>query len=121
MIGVLPPLGGSLDDFTRTGQVERVLEHYLPAYLERFARVRLFSYRKERLEDYTDDPELRARVVLVGASPRLPRRVAAATLGAGRWRGPLQACAVVRVLQAPGAVPALLAGARYVCTSVNSG
>jgi glycosyltransferase involved in cell wall biosynthesis len=116
VLGVLPALGGSLADLARSGQAERVLDHYLPAYLERFARVRWFSYRTETLEEYTDDRELRARVEVVSASPRLPRRVAAATLGAGPWRRALRGCGVVRVLQAPGAVPALLAGARYVCT-----
>jgi glycosyltransferase involved in cell wall biosynthesis len=116
VIGVLPGLGGSLGDLARTGQVDRVLEHYLPAYLDRFARVRWFSYEPETLAAFTDDRELRARVDVVAPARRGGRRVTAVELGVGHRRRLLRDCGVVRALHAPGAVPAMLAGARYVCT-----
>jgi glycosyltransferase involved in cell wall biosynthesis len=116
VIGVLPGLGSSLRDFERQGQLDRLLEYYFPAYLERFARVRWFTYEPEALDDFTDDRELRARVEVVAPVERVHRRARALALGRGAGRSPLRECAVARALQAPGALPAALAGTPYVAT-----
>jgi glycosyltransferase involved in cell wall biosynthesis len=115
-LGVLPALGGSLTDFRRHGQLDRLVSYYFPAYLEAFPRVRFFSHEPERWEEFTEDAALRGGVEVVAPERMLPRRLAALALAAGPRRSALRDCAVVRVLQAPGALPAALAGAPYVCT-----
>jgi len=115
LLGLLPALGGSLRDFARHGQEDRLLSYYFPAYLERFERVRFFSYENERLGEITTDRELLARVDVLPAAAAAPRRAGAVAHAAMNGRA-LRACGVVRVLQAPGALPAALAGARYVPT-----
>ena len=115
-LGVLPALGSSLADFRRHGQLDRLLSYYFPAYLEGFDRIRFFSYEPERLDEFTDDPTLRARIEVVAPQRRLPRRLAAASLAAGGRGRLLRACAIARVLQAPGALPAAFTRTPYVCT-----
>jgi glycosyltransferase involved in cell wall biosynthesis len=114
ILGVLPPLRGSLTDTDRQGQVSRLVDGYLAAYLRRFDRVRFFSYEPERIDQFTTDAELRRRVEVVAPSTRRGRKHALWLGTAGRSL--LRDCAVVRVLQAPGAVPALIARVPYVCT-----
>lgn len=117
ILGILPALGGSLHDLARHGQAQRFLRYYLPAYLEHWPRVRLFSYEPESVAEFTDDPELRERVEVVAVAAVGSRFARAARLaGQRRARRALRECDLVRVMQAPGALPALLAGAPYVCT-----
>jgi glycosyltransferase involved in cell wall biosynthesis len=115
-LGLLPPLGGSLSDLARTGQVERLLDYYFPAYLEVFETIRYFSYEPERLEAFTQDRELRRRVDVLAPQSRVPRHLRALSLGLGPGRKRLRECSLARAMQAPGAIPALLAGVPYVCT-----
>ena len=115
-IAVLPALGSSLSDHARHGQLDRLLTYYFPAYLERFRRIRFFSYEPERLEDFTDDVALRRNVELVTPTRVLPRRAAAVAIATGPRRAALRECVIARVLQAPGALPALLTRTPYVCT-----
>ncbi len=115
-LGVLPALGSSLGDFRRHGQLDRLLSYYFPAYLEGFDRIRFFSYEPERIEELTDDPALRAGIEIVAPKQLLPRRLAALALAAGPRRAALRGCVVARVLQAPGALPAVLTLTPYVCT-----
>jgi glycosyltransferase involved in cell wall biosynthesis len=116
ILGCIAGLGGSLTDLARHGQATRLLDYYLPAYLERFDRVRLFSWQDETLAAHTDDPQILGRVQIVAPARPLPRRIQAAALATGRSGALLRECDMVRVLQAPGAVVPMLAAARYVCT-----
>ncbi len=119
MLGILPPLGSGLRQLALAGQLSRFLGSYVPVYLEYFARVELFSYLDERLEDYTEDPELRARVRLHGWKGDAPATVRALALPFLR-RGVFRRCGVLRVLQVTGALPAIVAkrvyGIPYVTT-----
>jgi glycosyltransferase involved in cell wall biosynthesis len=116
LLGVLPPLGGSLTDLARHGQLERLLGYYFPAYLERFRAIRYFSYEPEELAAFTADRALLDRVAVVAPGRPTPRRVHAVLLGLGGRRRLLRECAVVRALHAPGALPAVLARVPFVCT-----
>lgn len=112
MLGILPPLGSGLRQLALAGQLSRFLGSYIPAYLERFAGVELFSYLNERLEDYTEDAELRARVRLHGWRGEAPTSVRALTLPF-LHRGAFRRCAVLRVMQVTGALPAIMAKRAY--------
>lgn len=111
ILGVLPPSGGSLASLERTGQRRRFIDHYLQTYARAFDRVYYFSYRDE--EDVL--PE---RCTLVpnrtGAGKGYGLRMPITHAGAFR------ACDVLRVMQAPGAHPAMMArflhGTPYVVT-----
>lgn len=117
LLGVLPPLGGSLTDLSRSGQIHRMLDHYLPAYLEGFARVRFFSFERETIAEFTEDRTLLRRVQVVPLGlPRRHRALRAAWSGAAARRRALRECAIVRALHTPGAVPAHVARCRFVCT-----
>ena len=117
LLGLLPPLGGSLTDLSRSGQLHRLLDHYLPAYLERFAAVRYFSFEQETVAQFTDDPSLRRRVEVVPlALPRRHRALRAAWSGAAGRRRALRECSIVRAFHTPGALPAHAARCRFVCT-----
>ena len=67
-VGILPALGSGLTDLRRTGQHERLLNYDLRHYCEAYDRVYYFSYFREALADFTRDPLLLDKVVL------LPRR-----------------------------------------------
>jgi glycosyltransferase involved in cell wall biosynthesis len=114
ILGILPGLRGSLSDADRQGQISRYVDSYLGAYLQRFDRVRFFSYEPERIEQFTDDRELRRRIEVI-APPEPRGRTHALWLGTA-GRSLFRDCTLLRVLQAPGAVPAVLARAVYVCT-----
>jgi glycosyltransferase involved in cell wall biosynthesis len=113
-LGLLPPLGGSLTSLQLTGQVARLVDYYLPAYLEHFDRIHFFSSRHESLEQFTSDPSLlrRMRIVL----PATPHDGRMAGLTRLFRRGELQQCSVLRALQAPGALPALTSTVPLVVT-----
>lgn len=112
ILGLLPALGGGIRELARTGQAARLLDGYMARYVHDFDRVRYFSYLTESLGDFTYDPALLARVDVVAPDRPLSRGWRAATLP---WtEGPaLRSCAVLRVFQITGAVPAIVAGARY--------
>jgi len=111
-LGLLPAAGGGLASLAATGQVERLVYSYLPAYLETFESLTYFSYHRERLADYTDDPTLLENVSLVPRLRRSPYRVYAFQLPFVA-RSQFKACDVLRVFQATGTVPAMLARLRY--------
>jgi glycosyltransferase involved in cell wall biosynthesis len=115
LLGILPPLGGSLSALARQGQLERLLDYYLPAYLAEFDRVRYFSYEPERLADFSSDRDLLSRVELLAPPGRIPRHAWALVLGVG-YRRRLQECSVLRALQALGALPAAVGGVPVMCT-----
>lgn len=119
ILGLLPALGGGLGELARTGQAGRLLDGYIARYLTAFDRVRYFSYLVESLADFTSDPALLARVDLRAPRERMSRGRRAATLA---WSEShyLRSCAVLRVFQVTGTVPAIAArvhfGVPYVTT-----
>jgi glycosyltransferase involved in cell wall biosynthesis len=112
-------MGGGLRDYERNGQLDNLFRYHLPGYLRTFERISFFSYLDERIEDYTDDPELRTRVTVWPRRAKLPHKVYAAMLP-WIYRRQVRECTVFRVLQATGALPAALArvafGVPYVTT-----
>src|ERR1700687_5390250 len=118
-LGLLRALGGSLTELRRSGQDSRFVEGYLRRYVEAFDGVSYFSYAPERLEDFASDRRLLDRMTLFAPSVPQPRAVRA-------WAIPRQhaaavrACAVLRVFQITGVIPALLARRRFGVPYVTS-
>ncbi|HBH04904.1 MAG: hypothetical protein A2X36_05005 [Elusimicrobia bacterium GWA2_69_24] len=112
MVGVLPALGSGLTDLQRSGQEERLLDYDLTHYARAFAEVRYFSYFDERLETFTDDPALRARVRLHPKRLPVGRHLYALALPVA-YRAALRGCAVLRVEQFTGVLPAVIARRLY--------
>lgn len=112
IVGFLPALGGGLGELARTGQAARLVDGYMVPYAKAFDGVRYFSYLPERLADFTDDPLLAERVRLLAPrrpTPRARRAISMVAAHADDFRR----CAVLRVFQVTGTVPALLARARF--------
>ena len=111
-LGLLPSAGGGLASLESAGQTARLLDNYFPAYLGTFDHLFYFSYHRESLADYTDDPAILKGVSLIPKLKSMPYRIYACQL-------PLvapvqfQACSVLRVFQATGAVPAMMARLLY--------
>jgi glycosyltransferase involved in cell wall biosynthesis/SAM-dependent methyltransferase len=118
-IGLLPALGSGLTDLKRGGQHERLLAYDLRHYAEAYDRVYYFSYFDEALAEFTGDPLLLERVVLLPRRGRWPARVYAVLLPLVYARE-FRECEVLRVFQFPGVIPALVArrlyGVPYVVT-----
>jgi glycosyltransferase involved in cell wall biosynthesis len=111
-LGLLPAAGGGLASLAATGQTGRLIDYYFPAYLKTFDHLFYFSYQQEKLTDYTDDTAIVQGVSLVPRLRRSPYRVYAFQLPFVA-RSQLQACKVLRVFQATGAVPAMIARLLY--------
>ncbi|TMK76582.1 MAG: glycosyltransferase family 4 protein [Actinobacteria bacterium] len=111
VLGLLPSIRGGLGELAKTGQHSRLIEGYLRPYARAFDEVRYFSYLREALHQYVTDTELLARVRLLPGGAwhpwvygfLMPIRYAAA------FRG----CAVLRVFQVLGTLPAVLAKRRF--------
>jgi glycosyltransferase involved in cell wall biosynthesis len=112
ILGLLPALGGGLGELARTGQASRLLEGYMARYVTAFDRVRYFSYLVESLRDFTRDVTLLDRVDVLAPHRPLGRGRRAATMA---WTDShaLQSCAVLRVFQVTGTLPAIVARARF--------
>ena len=111
-LGLLPALGSGIGDLRHSGQDSRLVDGYLRAYVAAFERVRYFSYLVEALADYTDDPLVLGSVELF--APARPRARLARALALPAAHGAaFRRCAVLRVFQVTGVIPALLARARW--------
>ncbi len=111
-LGLLPAAGGGLASMAATGQAGRLIDYYFPAYLKKFERLFYFSYHQEILADYTDDPAILSSTSLVPKLRRSPYRAYAFQLPfVGRPQ--FEACGVLRVFQATGAIPAMIAHLLY--------
>ena len=110
VVGLLPAIRGGLGELARTGQHSRLIRGYLVPYARAFDRVDYFSYLHERLDDWTDDPEIRARVRL---HPGHGHPWVHTLLMPLRYRRELAACAALRVFQVTGALPAVIARRRW--------
>jgi glycosyltransferase involved in cell wall biosynthesis len=107
VLGLLPEIRGGLGELARTGQHSRFLDGYLTPYVRAFAEIRYFSYLRESLGDYTRDPELVSRCRLFAGGSRLPWFYT--FFLPFRYRRQLRGCAVLRVFQLTGVIPALAA------------
>jgi glycosyltransferase involved in cell wall biosynthesis len=110
-LGLLPALGGGLGELALTGQAGRLIDGYLARYVTAFERVFYFSYHVETLDRFTADPAVLARAEVV-APPRPMSRGRRALTLAWTEAPRLRACAVLRVFQVTGTVPAIAARAR---------
>jgi glycosyltransferase involved in cell wall biosynthesis len=106
-IGILPALGSGLTDLRRTGQHERLLNYDLRHYCESYDRVYYVSYFRESLADFTRDPLLLDKIVLLPKRGRWPAR-AYALLLPFLYRRQLRECEALRIEQFSGVVPALV-------------
>jgi glycosyltransferase involved in cell wall biosynthesis len=110
MLGLLPAIRGGLSELRASGQHVRLIDGYLRPYARAFDGVSYFSYHREALAEFTGDATLQATVRV------LP----------GRWhpwlwtlampfahRATMRRCAVLRVFQTTGALPALVARRLY--------
>jgi glycosyltransferase involved in cell wall biosynthesis len=106
-IGILPALGSGLTDLKRTGQHERLLNYDLRHYCESYDRVYYLSYFRESLADFTRDPLLLEKIVLLPRRGPWPAR-AYALLMPFLYRRQLRQCEALRIEQFSGVVPALV-------------
>jgi len=104
-LGLLPALNSGVQEMVKAGQQALLIGQYFGAYAAAFEHTWYFSYRHERLEQYTDDPTLLSNMsILPGRASRLYSLVLPI-----RWRHEMRQCDVLRVFQAPGAIPAAIA------------
>lgn len=111
VLGLLPEIRGGISGLAKTGQHSRFLTGYLKPYARSFDEVRYFSYLRESLRPYTDDPELLARVHVLPGGRWHPWVYT--TLLALRYRRHLRECSVLRVFHVTGALPAVMAKRLY--------
>lgn len=111
-LGLLPALGGGIAELRRTGQDSRLIDGYLTPYAGAFERVWYFSYLPEALAEYTADARLLESVRLLAPRRRWPRLLRALALPLAH-RSAFKRCAVLRVFQVTGVIPALVARALW--------
>lgn len=111
-VGLLPALGSGLGDLAVTGQGARLIDGYFRPYARAFDRVTYFSYLPETLARFTADAGLIERVTLLAPARPTWRGWRAITIPFVHERE-LRQCAVLRVFQLTGVIPALLARARF--------
>jgi len=103
-LGILPEQGGSIAGLARTGQDVRFVRSYLGAYAQAFEKVYYFSYADEH-------PSVPANCAVI-ANPGYHRWTYAFLLPLAQRRCFLE-CDVLRVMQAYGGIPALIAKLLY--------
>jgi glycosyltransferase involved in cell wall biosynthesis len=111
-LGLLPALGSGLGELRRTGQASRLIDGYLRPYARAFEHVWYFSYLCETLGDHVNDDALSAAVTIRAPRrerPRLRRAVEMPVVD----RREFSRCAVLRVFQVTGVIPALIARRRW--------
>jgi len=118
-LGLLPALGGGIGELSRTGQASRLIEGYLRPYARAFERVWYGSYLPEALGDFIDDAELGASVRVLAPRARRARALRAIEMPFVHGRE-FSRCAVFRVFQVTGVIPALVARARWGTPFVTS-
>ncbi|MBN1793579.1 MAG: glycosyltransferase [Candidatus Omnitrophica bacterium] len=105
IIGVLPEQGGSITSYSFSGQDERLVTYYLGSYARSFDKTYFFSYRKE-------SKDLPARCELADNKWGLHRWLYGPLLPI-LYKRHFRRCSLLRVMQATGEVPALLAKALF--------
>jgi glycosyltransferase involved in cell wall biosynthesis len=109
-LGLLPALGSGIGELRQSGQATRLIDGYFRPYTRAFERVWYASYLPEALGDFTDDAALGASVRVLAPRARPPRLLRALSM-VPRHRREFCRCAVFRVFQVTGVVPALIARA----------
>lgn len=104
-LGVLSEQGGSIRNLAASGQAGRFVDQYLARYAQAFERVYYFSYADE-------SAPLPPGCVLVPNRRRMQRWAYALLLPFLEARS-FRECAVLRVMQLTGEVPAILAKLAY--------
>lgn len=107
VLGLLPSIRDGLGALAATGQHSRLIDGYLKPYARAFDEVRYFSYLQESLDRYTGDPEVLRTVRVFPAWPVHPWLYAG--LMPLRHAAAFRGCAVLRVFQVTGVIPALVA------------
>jgi len=111
VLGLLPAIRGGLGELAKTGQHTRLIDGYLTPYARAFEAVRYFSYLPESLDAYSTDPELATRVRVYRGGGWHPWAYAFAM--PFRYRIAFRGCAILRVFQVTGVIPALIAKRRF--------
>jgi len=111
ILGLLPAIRGGLGELARTGQHARLIDGYLTPYARAFEAVRYFSYLAESLDPYTTDPEVLARVSLHPGGGWHPWVYS--VVMPLRYAREFRRCAIFRVFQITGALPAVVAKRRF--------
>jgi glycosyltransferase involved in cell wall biosynthesis len=111
ILGLLPAIRGGLGELAMTGQHARLIDGYLKPYARAFEAVRYFSYLTESLDAYTTDPELTGRVRIYPGRGWHPWAYSFAM--PFRYRDAFRGCAIFRVFQVTGVIPALIAKRRF--------
>src|SRR5947208_3156218 len=111
VLGLLPAIRGGLGELAKTGQHTRLIDGYLKPYARAFEAVRYFSYLPESLDAYSTDPELATRVRVYRGGGWHPWAYAFAM--PFRYRIAFRGCAILRVFQVTGVIPALIAKRRF--------
>lgn len=111
VLGLLPAIRGGLGELAKTGQHVRLIDAYFTPYARAFEAVHYFSYLDESLSDYTKDEELTARVRLHRGGDWHPW--AYGFVMPLRYARELRQCAILRVFQVTGAMPAVIAKRRF--------
>jgi glycosyltransferase involved in cell wall biosynthesis len=104
-LGVLSEQGGSIRNLAASGQAGRFVDQYLARYAEAFEHVYYFSYADE-------SPTVPPRCSVVRNRWRLQRWLYAFLMPVLQARS-FRECAVLRVMQLTGEVPAILAKLAY--------
>jgi glycosyltransferase involved in cell wall biosynthesis len=104
VLGIIPEQGGSIANLARSGQDRRFVDYYLRKYAAEFSRVIYFSYIQENLS-------LPNNCVVV-SNPGFHRWLYAYFMPLIHYRK-LKSCSVLRVMQAYGAIPAIVAKSLY--------
>jgi len=110
VLGLLPSIRGGLGELARTGQHARLIDGYFKPYARAFETVRYFSYLAESLDAYTVDAELIARVRLHPGGGWHPW--AYSIVMPLRYAREFRRCAIFRVFQITGSLPAVIAKRR---------
>lgn len=112
ILGLLPASGAGLTSLQSSGQHGRLVNAYFKRYAQSFEQVYYFSYFKESLADFSANEELLERVTLLPRKIEVHRRLYGLVLPF-LYGLHFARCAVLRVFQLTGALPALVAKKRY--------
>ncbi len=107
-LGLLPALGSGIGELRQSGQASRLIDGYLRPYARAFERVWYGSYLPEAFGEFVDDDGLSATVRVLAPRARRPRLLRALTMPLSHRRE-FSRCAVFRVFQLTGVIPALIA------------
>lgn len=100
VLGIFPSLGGSIQSQNKDGRQALFLDYYIPTYFTQFDEVRYFSYEDENLQGEN-------KMVFFPNRFHLHRYVYAWLMPFLYWKA-IKTCSVIRVMQANGAIPALI-------------